>query len=158
MPDKALPRNARIGFTTMMQRLKIVLDASQPNVVRLLHQDFPLLHGDDIMFSVSGASIVVSAMPAAAVLEPLITCAIEQRMASAPANSILGIAEAEDDEEIIDHFERFKTWSDEELDKLRVDVKKVCNRPGMFARTTRVRRLRSCSWNFLTFWPPSWTP
>ncbi len=158
MPDAALPRDALICYSTMMTKLNIVLDAAKPNSVRLLGDDFELLVGKDAVFTVSGAAMVATAMPACAVLEPIVACAIERIMQSAPASDILAIVEPEDDEELIDHFERFKDWTADELDELRAAVHKVCNRPGMICSDTTRAALERLLNEFLDVLAPKLDP
>jgi hypothetical protein len=158
MPDAALPRDALICFATMMYKLKIQLNGSNPGVVQLMGQEFKLVQGDNMMFTVSGASIVVTAMPAAAILEPLMTCAIEQRMASAPAQEILGIVEPEDDEEMIDHFARFKSWTPEQVNELRAQIHMVCNRKGMVCTEETRGALEQLLLEYLDVFAPKLDP
>ncbi len=158
MPDAALPRDALICFATMMYKLKVGLDGTSPDKVRLLGQDFTLLQSNDVMFTVSGASIVVTAMPAETILEPLMTCAIEHQMTAVPTKDVLGIIEPEDDEEMIDHFARFKTWTPEQLDELRGQIRAVCNRDGMVCSDETRAMLTSMLLEFLDVFAPKLDP
>ena len=192
MPDAALPRDTLIGFSTMMYKLEMVLDAAKPESVRLLGQDFPLVQGDDVMFMVTGATMVVTALPAEAILlpivksgieqmiasatatssgapnciaadtlpeaEPVITCAVEEKMARAPVRDVIGIIEPQDDEELIDHFARFKEWTPQQLDELRAEIDAACNRKGMICSDETRAALKAMLLEYLDVFAPKLDP
>ncbi len=158
MPDAALPRDALICFKTMVSKLHVGFDAAKPGSVRLLGQDFPLVHSDGSTHTVTGGYMSVTAMPAEVILEPFVTCAIEQQMARKPAKEILGIDEPRDDEEMIDHFQRFKSWTEEEREELKKELRKVCHRDGMVCSGTTRAALEALLMEYLDVFAPKLDP
>ena len=132
MPDKALPRDALLSFSTMMQR-GVVLNAKQAGRIELMGEEFPLVkeRANNEAPAAGVANVDVTALPVSVVLAPILDCAAVAMERAEPASSVLGMLPAELDEEPDDHFARFETWPPEKLDQLKEELIKVTNRKGM---------------------------
>jgi hypothetical protein len=79
MPDKALPRDALLSFTTMMKR-GVVLNAKQADRIELMDEVFPLVKeraSSNAAPAAGAADVAVEtlALPASVVLGPILECA-----------------------------------------------------------------------------------
>ena len=139
MPDKALPRDALLSFTTMMKS-GVVLNAKQADRIELMDEVFPLVKERANNEAPAAGAVDVMALPVSVFLEPILECAAAALERVEPASKVLGMLPAELDEEPEDHFGRFETWPREKLDQLRDELIKVANREGMIcSEETRVQ-------------------
>ncbi len=130
MPDKALPRDVLLSFTTMMRR-GVVLNAKQTDRIELMDEVFPLVKESANNQMPAAGAVDVMALPASVVLAPIVECAASELERVEPASSVLGMLPAELDEEPEDHFGRFETWPPEKRDQLKEELTKAANRDGM---------------------------
>jgi hypothetical protein len=133
MPDKALPREALVSYTTMMDRLGVVISAKMPDRIEILDEVFPLVKERDKNEAPAAgvANVEMTALPVSVALAPIMDCAAAALEHVEPASSVLGMLPAELDEEPDDHFARFETWPLEQLGQLKDELTKVANRDGM---------------------------